>query len=246
MPAARELEHVSVVLVSTRNPLNIGAVARAMSNFGFFSLRLVNPYEPSFREARSAVGAAQLLASAQEYTSLADAIADCALVVGTTAVHHRDLQHPVHRLENAAGLIRERLNSGRVALLFGSEKTGLSNDDLSHCHWLLHIATEQEHLAMNLGQAVAVCLYELTRSREIETTERSRLSEEAGRVTADELDRLTALWRESLQLSGYIKSGTETASEEKLRRMLRRMDLSAEDAQVWLGMLRQIVWKLRH
>lgn len=217
-----------------------------MSNFGFFDLRLVNPYEPSFREARSAVGAAQLLASAQEYTSLADAIADCALVVGTTAVHHRDLQHPVHRLENAAALIRERLNSGRVALLFGSEKTGLSNDDLSHCHWLLHIATEQEHLAMNLGQAVAVCLYELTRSREIETTERSRLSEEAGRVTADELDRLTALWRESLQLSGYIKSGTETASEEKLRRMLRRMDLSAEDAQVWLGMLRQIVWKLRH
>lgn len=216
-----------------------------MSNFGFASLRLVNPYEPSFREARSAVGAAELLASAQEYASLADAIADSALVVGTTAVHHRDLQHPVHRLENAAGLIRERLNSGRVALLFGSEKTGLSNEDLSHCHWLLHIATEQEHLAMNLGQAVAVCLYELTRNCEIEPSGRSRLSAE-GRATAGELDRLTELWLESLQLSGYIKSGTETASEEKLRRMLRRMDLSAEDAQVWLGMLRQIVWKLHH
>lgn len=217
-----------------------------MSNFGIFSLRLVNPYEPSFREARSAVGAAQLLASAREYTSVADAIADCALVVGTTAVHHRDLQHPVHRLENAASLIRERLNSGRVALLFGSEKTGLSNDDISHCHWLLHIATEQEHLAMNLGQAVAVCLYELTRNCEIEADEQSRLSAEAGRVTADELDRLTQLWLENLQLSGYIKSGMETGSEEKLRRMLRRMELSAEDAQVWLGMLRQIVWKLRH
>lgn len=246
MADARELEHLSVVLVSTRNPLNIGAVARAMSNFGISSLRLVNPYEPSFREARSAVGAAELLASAQEYKSLADAIADCALVVGTTAVHHRDLQHPVHRLDNGAGLIRHRLNSGRVALLFGSEKTGLSNDDLSHCHWLLHIATEQEHLAMNLGQAVAVCLYELTRSCEIETTERSRLSEEAGRATAGELERLTALWLESLQLSGYVKSGMEAVNEEKLRRMLRRMDLPADDAQLWLGMLRQIVWKLRH
>lgn len=246
MPAARELERLTVVLVSTRNPLNIGAVARAMSNFGISSLRLVNPYEPSFREARSAVGAAELLASAREYTSLPDAIADCALVVGTTAVHHRDLQHPVHRLENAAGLMRERLNSGRVALLFGSEKTGLSNDDLSHCHWLLHIATDQEHLAMNLGQAVAVCLYELTRNCEIETTERSRLPEEAARATAGELDRLTELWLECLQLSGYIKSGMETADEEKLRRMLLRMDLSAEDAQVWLGMLRQIIWKLRH
>lgn len=247
LPAARELERLSVVLVSTRNPLNIGAVARAMSNFGISSLRLVNPYEPSFREARSAVGAAQLLASAREYTSLADAIADCALVVGTTAVHHRDLQHPVHQLENAAGLMRARLNSGRVALLFGSEKTGLSNDDLSHCHWLLHIATDQEHLAMNLGQAVAVCLYELTRNCEIEIKSRSsRVPEKAGRATAGELDRLTELWLESLQLSGYIKSGMESVDEDKLRRMLRRLDLSAQDAQVWLGMLRQIVWKLRH
>ncbi|MGE5321821.1 MAG: RNA methyltransferase [Actinomycetota bacterium] len=246
MSAARELDRLSVVLVSTRNPLNIGAVARAMSNFGCSSLRLVNPYEPSFREARSAVGAAQLLASAQEYTSLPDAIADCALVVGTTAVHNRDLQHSVHRLETAAGLMRERLNSGRVALLFGSEKTGLSNDDLSHCHWLLHIATAQEHLSMNLGQAVAVCLYELVRSCETGVSERPGLPQERARVTAGELDRLTAQWLESLQLSGYIKPGMEAASEEKLRRMLRRMDLSADDAQLWLGMLRQIVWKLRH
>lgn len=246
MSAARELDRLSVVLVSTRNPLNIGAVARAMSNFGFSSLRLVNPFEPSFREARSAVGAAELLASAQEYISLAEAIADCALVIGTTAVHHRELQHPVHRLENAAGLIRERLNSGRVALLFGSEKTGLSNDDLSYCHWLLHIATEQEHLSMNLGQAVAVCLYELVRSCRTTESEQPAMSPEASRATAGELERLTALWLESLKLSGYIKSGTEAPSEEKLRRMLRRLDLPAEDAQLWLGMLRQIIWKLRH
>lgn len=217
-----------------------------MSNFGFSSLRLVNPFEPSFREARSAVGAAELLASAQEYISLAEAIADCALVIGTTAVHHRELQHSVHRLENAAGLIRERLNSGRVALLFGSEKTGLSNDDLSYCHWLLHIATEQEHLSMNLGQAVAVCLYELVRSCRTTESEQPAMSPEASRATAGELERLTALWLESLKLSGYIKSGTEAPSEEKLRRMLRRLDLPAEDAQLWLGMLRQIIWKLRH
>ncbi|HET9181385.1 MAG TPA: RNA methyltransferase [Candidatus Angelobacter sp.] len=246
MSAAREFDRLSVVLVSTRNPLNIGAVARAMSNFGFFSLRLVNPYEPSFREARSAVGAAELLASAQEYTSVAEAVAGCTLVVGTTAVHHRDLQHPVHRLESAAGLIRDNLNSGRVALLFGSEKTGLSNNDLSYCHWLLHIATEQEHLSMNLGQAVAVCLHELARHCETRVTERPGLSEDAGLANAGELNRLTALWLESLQLSGYIKRGTEAACEENLRRMLRRLQLHAEDAQLWLGMLRQIVWKLRH
>ena len=69
-----------------------------MSNFGFSSLRLVNPYEPSFREARSAVGAVELLASAAEFKSVAEAVADCSLVIGTTALHNREVQHPVHRL----------------------------------------------------------------------------------------------------------------------------------------------------
>src|ERR1700737_264951 len=90
-----ELDRLRVVLVSTRNPLNIGAAARAMSNFGFMHLRVVNPYEAAFREARSAVGASALLASAQEYTKVAEAVADCTVVVGTTAGPHRELQHPL-------------------------------------------------------------------------------------------------------------------------------------------------------
>ena len=74
------------MLVATRNPLNLGAAARAMSNFGFPCLRVVNPYAVAFREARSAVGATELLANAEEYASVAEAVADCTLVVGTTAV----------------------------------------------------------------------------------------------------------------------------------------------------------------
>ena len=134
MPA--ELDRLRVVLVSTRNPLNIGAAARAMSNFGFRHLRVVNPYDPAYREARSAVGGVSVLAKSQEFESVAEAVADCTLVVGTTAVRHRELQHPLRRLEEGARLIRKRMAAGRVALLFGSEKFGLSNDDLSHCHWL--------------------------------------------------------------------------------------------------------------
>src|SRR5438876_11168456 len=84
-----------VVLVNTRNPLNIGAAARAMSNFGFLHLRVVNPYELAFREARSAVGASPVLVSAQEFKTVAEAVADCTLVVGTTAASRRELQHPV-------------------------------------------------------------------------------------------------------------------------------------------------------
>src|SRR6202035_6175635 len=108
------LDNLRVVLVSTRNPLNIGAAARAMSNFGCSHLRVVNPFERSFREARSAVGGAQVLASAEEYTSVADAVADCTLVVGTTAVRHRDLHHPLRRLEYGGRLIRKHMSSGRV------------------------------------------------------------------------------------------------------------------------------------
>ncbi len=244
--SATELDRLSVVLVSTRNPLNIGAVARAMSNFGFSSLRLVNPFEPSFREARSAVGAAELLASATEYKSIPDAVADCSLVVGTTAMRNRELRHPVHRLENASSLLRDCLKSGRVALLFGSEKVGLSNQDLSHCHWLLHIPTREEHVSMNLGQAVAVCLYELVRSREVIQAMSQPLPEEPRSPVTADLDRLTALWVETLRASGYLKPGIEKVREEKLRRMLLRLNIPAEDSQVWLGMMRQILWKLKH
>ena len=81
MPASSELDNLIIVLVRTRNPLNIGAAARAVSNFGVHQLRLVNPYAVAFREARSAVGASELLKRAEEYKTVAEAIADCALVV---------------------------------------------------------------------------------------------------------------------------------------------------------------------
>ena len=167
MRSLSDLHNLVVVLVRPRNPLNIGAAARAMTNFGAASLRVVNPYRLAFREARSAVGASALLKRAEEFESVADAVADGALVVGTTAIGKRTLKHSPQRLDEQTGAeIRGHLKSGRVAILFGSEKTGLSNDDFSHCHWLLNIPTSEENISMNLGQAVAVCLYELARNPE--------------------------------------------------------------------------------
>lgn len=234
-----------MVLVSTRNPLNIGAAARAMSNFGFSSLRVVNLYQPSFREARSAVGAADLLSSAEEHQTIAAAVADCSLVIGTTALRNRELQHVVYDLEQAAGLINEEMNSGRVALLFGSEKTGLSNYDLSHCHWLLHIPTREDHISMNLGQAVAVVLYEVARHVGLIAGQSSSPTENVELATAGDLERISAVLLEALQASGYVKAGAEETSEAKLRIMLRRMQIPAADSDVWLGMLRQILWKMQ-
>jgi tRNA/rRNA methyltransferase len=130
------------VLVDTRNPLNIGAAARAMSNFGFPRLRLVNPYHVAYQEARSAVNAHEILKSAEEFGTLAEAVADCTLVVGTTSLGHRELQHPLRGLEYGGRVLRKHLVSEPAALLFGSEKFGLSNDDLSYCQWLILIGTE--------------------------------------------------------------------------------------------------------
>ena len=237
---AAERDRLRVVLVATRNPLNLGAAARAMSNFGFLRLRVVNPYQVAFREARSATDAAPLLARAEEYKSVAEAVADCSLVVGTTAGRSRELHHPLRRLEEGAHVIRRRLRSGRVALLFGSEKRGLSNQDLSHCHWLLRIPTREEHASMNLGQAVAVCLYELARE-----TRTPGGSEKIKAAAAGESERLTGLLLESLAVSGYLKPRSGAATRERVRRLVRRLQLPASDAEVWMGMLRKIALKLR-
>lgn len=236
-----DLDRLRVVLVSPRNPLNIGAAARAMSNFGVLRLRLVNPYEVAFREARSAVGAAAgVLADAEECITLAEAVADCSLVVGTTAVGDREVLHPLRTLPEGAPLIRSGAASGCVALVFGSEKYGLSNDDISHCNWLMRIPTREEHISMNLGQAVAVCLFELVRDPVI-----SLPAEAPNSATALELDRLTAVLVEALQVSGYVKPRTEADTQEKVRRLVRRLLLTSGDAELVLGMLRQILWKVR-
>jgi len=232
-----QLDRIVIVLVAARNPLNIGAAARAMSNFGFLRLRVVNRYQIAFREARSAVGAPDLLESAEEFAALPDAIADCSLVVGTTAVGSRQLEQPIHLLESGGQLIRDHVAAGaRAALLFGSEKRGLSNDDLSYCHWLMRIPTRDEHISMNLGQAVAVCLYELIRTDTPPVTQHTITG-----ATAAELARTEQALLQALRLSGYIKPGTEAATEERIRKLIRRMALTSEDADTWTGMLAKML-----
>ena len=138
-------------------------------------------------------------------------------------------------------MIREALESGRVALLFGSEKFGLSNEDLSHCHWLLRIPTRSEHESMNLGQAVAVCLYELIRSERAATAEPKEVRE----ATADQRGLFNDLLLDLLRDSGYLNPVTAESSELKVRRMINRLRLTEADAYVWFGIIRQIHWRIR-
>ena len=270
MLTSEELDRIHIVLVRARNPNNIGAAARAMHDFGLRHLRVVNDFPVPFESARSAVDASEVLADAVACATLAEAIADCTLVVGTTAVGERDLQHPLLLLHEAAPRIRAELrrgtgpnsNPGRVALLFGSEKTGLSNDELSHCNFLLTIPMQQvagaRHLSLNLGQAVAVCLYELVRGPVAAAVPpgESDPAAEAHAVAADspvaaepasaaDIERLTTLLYETLEKSGYQRRHPASSDPVQLRRLLHRMSLDASDAAVWMGIFRQLLFKLR-
>ncbi len=240
MPGDTQIR-VAVVLVRARNVLNIGAAARAMHDFDFADLRVVNDYGTPFAEARSAVDAGPVLAAARRFASVADAVADCTLVIGTTALGSRRLQHPVDVLRDAAPRIEaEATVGGKVALLFGSEKTGLSTAEMSHCHRLLTIPMSGNGISMNLGQAVAVCLYELARTAPAHRA----LPENARAPTGEETARLERRLQEVLLASEYDRRFPGNMGEDTLRRLVRRLVMPSDDVEIWLGMLRQILWKM--
>jgi tRNA/rRNA methyltransferase len=242
-----ELARTTIVLVRARNPANIGAVARAMHDFGFGALRVVNEFPVPFEAAKSAVDASAVMANAASYTSVADAVADCTLVVGTTAVGERELRHELLPLPEAATRIRTELGqtNSRIAFLFGSEKTGLSNDELSHCHWLLTIPMYEHeglrHPSMNLGQAVAVCLWELVRTPSHDAV---LIANDDAPADSASLERLTALLTEVLEATEYTRRHAANCDPAHIRRLVRRIGVDAIDAPVWMGILRQVLWKL--
>jgi len=240
-------QNLCVILVRTRNPLNIGAVARAMANFGASQLRLVEPYDVAFREARSAVGAGELLANAELCQSVAEAVADCTLVIGATVATNRSASLPLITLPEAAPRIADAAQTGKVALLFGSEKRGLANEDMSYCHWLVRIPTTPQSPSMNLAQSVVVVLYELARSWEQAPATMKSEAVPAADLPAkmQSLLRLAEVIHETLESSGYYSEAVAASSEEQLRRLLLRMKLTEADSEILLGMFRQILWKLR-
>ncbi len=256
---------IEVILVSPRNPLNIGAAARAMANFSFSRLTVVAPYEPHWREARSAVGAPELLQNAQETTTLADAVADCTFVAGTGTRTHRKPEQPVISLPGLMEVLSPNFSSGgRVALVFGPEKHGLTRDDLSYCHALVEIPTDPGQPSMNLGQAVAVCLYELSRiipapgeqrtagpatlrpfPQQKETERMGHGAAEPG-SSSGTLDRLAGLIEETMAAAGYSPRAMQPANRHDLRLLLRRLAPSSLDTRRMMGLFRRILYRLQH
>jgi TrmH family RNA methyltransferase len=251
-PAQRD--HFEIVLVSPRNPLNIGAAARAMANFGFSHLTVAAPYAPHWREAKSAVGAPELLSNAREVSTLAEAVAGCTFVAGTGTLTHRKPEQPVIPLPALAPLLRRKLDresadhpanradhAGRIALVFGGEKHGLTREDLACCHVLVEIPTDPRQPSMNLGQAVAVCLYELTRLGSTATAPEPVESDQA--ATSAQLDRLADLVEQTMVAARYSPRSMHQANRHDLRLLLRRLAISPRDLRRILGLFRRILWR---
>ena len=236
-----------MVLVRPRNPLNIGAAARAMANFGLGDLTVVKPYPPVWQETRSAVGAEDVVARAHATDELAPAIGEAALVLGTTSGARRNLDRdliPLDRLSRWLGR-RTAKRASQAALLFGSEKTGLSTEEMSYCHGLVRIPTTAGCASMNLGQAVAVCCYELARAGLVAVDRppaRVHLSDSANLQSLDHVfERAVRV----LDYVGYLKPKSRAATLIKLRRLLLDLGLTNNDVKILGGVLAQIEWKLK-
>ncbi len=152
-----------IVLVRPRDPNNIGAAARAMANFGLNSLRVVDPYEPTWQSAVSAVGAHDILQNASLFATLPEALADCTRTLATTALKNRKLDQELIALPHLPRWLQHQ-PAGRTALVFGNEKTGLCNADIALCQAVLHIPTTAKQPSVNLAQAVILTCYELART----------------------------------------------------------------------------------
>ena len=219
-----------------------------MANFGFARLTVVAPFEKHWREARSAVGAEELLRNANRTETLAEAIADCTLVAGTGTLDHRKPEQPIVTMPELPGLVQNALNAnGRVALVFGPEKGGLTREDLSYCHLLVQIPTDDRQPSMNLGQAVAVCLYEL--ATRLSPSSRDSADADAAAIVAahsGDLDLLAGVVDEVMRAARYSPASMHAANRHDLRLLLRRMPLTGFDVRRALGFFRRVLLRLEH
>lgn len=226
--------HCKIVLVRPRDPNNIGAVARAMKNFGFANLTVVGVHSPNWDEVTSAPNATDVLANARMCESLAEAVADCNLVIGTTDRTRVEDKQTVY---TPFDLSRELAGASHdLALVFGSEKHGLTNEDLSHCHRVMSIPTLPDCPSMNLGQAVAICCYELIRNQ-AQTEISPRPSENA---TARATEEMLQLLLEVLHQIDFVLPGNEPALTQRLRSSLLRLNPTKYDIEMLCGILNRI------
>lgn len=239
------LHNCRVVLVRPRIAANLGATARVMRNMGLSELVLVAPEaDPADPRARQlSTHGEGILERARVVPDLEAALADCLFVVATSArtggsFRRQSIGTPLEIMPRLA----EAISSGLAALVFGPEPNGLTNDEVARCHFLIHIPADAEYPALNLAQAVAICLYEL-RCAWLRRTSPVAAAEEPARFDAQ--DRMFSHLREALAEIHFLYGPGADSLMHALRHLIGRARPTAMEVDVLHGLARQILWQAR-
>lgn len=214
-----------IVLVRPRDPNNIGACARAMGNFGLADLRVVDPYPPVWREAVSAVGVSDILKNARCCQTLDDALEDVQLSLASTALKNRDIKQEIIPLPHLNARLAQAA-AERTAIVFGNEKSGLSNEDIERCDAVLNIPTAAKQPSINLAQAVILTCYELSRRPDFAAI---RTPGQGPQLPTDAQKEIFIAAADVLfEKSGFKTDFSSAQRKALLRHMLTRQGLSRE------------------
>ncbi|MFB3905379.1 MAG: RNA methyltransferase [Acidobacteriota bacterium] len=231
------LNHVSVVLVDTVQPGNIGSAARAMSNMGLSRLKLVNPRGVLSSECLKMAGkAVDIVTGAAVFKSLDEALGNENLVVGTTSSRDRAARQRIYSPRAIAPVILKHAASGRVALVFGSEKRGLTDDQLALCQYLVTVPAHPGHPVLNLAQAVMVLAYEIYSCQEPDPSPHQVLATQQMR------EEMFGHLEKTLLRIGFLSSSNPGHIMKSIRRFLGKAELTPRDIQIIRGILSQVEW----
>jgi len=229
---------IKFILNEPRNPKNIGASARGMANFGFRDLAVVNPYAAAWRETRSAVAAGPVVEKAKKYASLRAAIRRQHVVIGTSAGYRRKEVRRWIGLEELRTIVDASVKAKKsVALIFGSERSGLSNEDLGYCHYVLRIPTDAAVPSMNLGQAVAVVACAIRQ----EKAPRGAKSEPKAEISVEHLEVLVERAVKAFTDAGLQKGWDPRRTKDRIRKAFYRWNLTEIDTAMLHGLFGWII-----
>ncbi|QLB18736.1 tRNA (cytosine(32)/uridine(32)-2'-O)-methyltransferase TrmJ [Mannheimia granulomatis] len=228
------LDQIHIILVETSLPANIGSAARAMKTMGLAQLRLVAPKHPIDEQAYAlAAGAKDVLDNAQIFSSFDEAIADCQLVIGTSA-RLRHLQSTLIEPRDCGELALQRVKNGKVAVVFGRERVGLTNEELLKCHYHLNFPTNPDYGSLNLAMAVQLASYEIRMAYLQNPQEKRPLAEQKEYPTAQALEHFFDHTERLYKELGFIRN---EAVMLKLRRLYQRAELESNELNLLRGML---------
>ncbi|MBC7982794.1 MAG: tRNA (cytosine(32)/uridine(32)-2'-O)-methyltransferase TrmJ [Candidatus Obscuribacterales bacterium] len=234
---------IRIVLVETSHPGNIGAAARAMKNMGLSELHLVRPqYFPHSEAIARAAGAADVLSNARVHAQLAEAIADCGLIVGTSA-RQRHLPWDLVEPRECAERVKTATVVSNVALVFGAERTGLTNEELMLCNLLVTIPTHPDYSSLNVAMAVQLLSYELwmaTRASVPPPVER-----EVPLATGEDMARFYEHIQQVLQEIDFQDRTGGGQLMARIRRLFNRAHLDQNEINILRGILTSIQSKRR-